>query len=833
MTELPIVEVLPELRQALASHNRVVLQAPPGSGKTTRVPLALLEEDWLGGKSILMLEPRRIAASSAAHYMASRLGEEAGGLIGYRIRYEQAVSRRTRVEVITEGILSRRLQGDPELEGVGLVIFDEFHERHLDADLALALCLEAQQALRPDLRLLVMSATLDAAPLCDLLEGAPLVQAQGRCYPVEVNYLERRSERPLAEKAARCIEKVLPRTDGDLLVFLPGMRDIQRCQSLLSSLAREQDLGVHPLHGSLSLPEQRRALLPSDKRKIVLSTNVAETSLTIEGVSVVVDAGMARVPRFDVACGLTRLLTSRISRASAEQRTGRAGRLGPGHCFRLWTEAEQGELLPFSAPEIRSADLAGLALQLAQWGVADASSLRWLDAPAPGALEAARALLKSLGALDKRGRITELGLQMAQIPASPRLGRLMLESRKMGCAGLGADLAGLLGESERLISVRPSQGPADPLEALRALERWRTSGQGEGFFAADRAARHLRKALGHGRQDRCSLSRDEAVARLCALAYPDRIAQLRQAEGSGYRLITGRGALLSGPTTGSAPGYLVATGLAEHSREQDRILSCLCLSEELIRELYAHEVESVRCLVWDEELGRVLATGEERLGALVLKSRRLQPEAHELEAAMIQGLRACGLEALPWDDPSQQYCARVRFAALYMPELDWPDLDQKHLLETLEDWIPPWITGMKNKQDLRRLPLLQALRSMLSYEQQRCLEAEVPERLKVPSGSSVRLDYAVEGAPVLAVKLQELFGLAETPRLARGRACVLLHLLSPARRPLQVTQDLRNFWNAIYPQVKKELKGRYPRHPWPDDPWSAPATKHTRKRLSR
>jgi len=828
MGELPIFEAIAPLREALRTQSRVVLQAPPGSGKTTVVPLALLEEPWLANRRILMLEPRRIAAASAAHFMASKLEEEAGGRVGYRIRFEQAISKKTRIEVLTEGILTRRLQGDPELDGVGLVIFDEFHERHLEADLALALCLEAQQVLRPDLRLLVMSATLDAAPLCELLEGAPLVQTCGRSHPVEIHYLERKSELPQAQLAARCVEAVLPRTEGDLLVFLPGMKEILECRRLLESLPGAASFAIHPLHGSLSLAEQRRALLPGPRRKLVLATNVAESSLTIEGIRVVVDGGLCRRPRFDPACGLTRLVTGRISRASAEQRSGRAGRLGPGQCFRLWTAAEQGELLPHAVPEIRSADLGGLALQLARWGARDAQSLRWLDAPSPSGFEAARELLRLLGALDTEGRLTPLGEQMSRLPAPPRLARLLLAAGQMGCPRLGADLAALLEEAELLTRVSPREAPADPAEALAALRRWRKTGQGESLFAADRAARYFlgRLEAAGGKES----PRPDALARLCALAYPDRLARRRQPGQGEYLLRSGRGARLSGPPGAGAPEFLVATGLGELSREQDRILSMLGASEPLIRELFADQIRQERSLCWDESSGRVEAFEQETLGALVLGRRRVAADPQEVRRAVLAGLRDRGAQALPWEDASRQLCARVRLAATHIPELDWPEMAPEQLMASLEDWLAPWLEGVKNRQDLARLPLLQALKARLSYEQQRCLEQEVPERMRVPSGSSIRIDYDCTGPPVLAVKLQELFGLAETPRIARGRVPLLLHLLSPARRPLQVTADLRNFWDSVYPQVKKELKGRYPRHPWPEDPWSAQATRHTKKR---
>lgn len=841
-SRLPIEAILPELKRALAAHDAAVLQAPPGAGKTTRVPLALLAEPWLAGKSILMLEPRRLAATNAARYMAGLLEEKPGETVGFAIRFERRVSSRTRLEVVTEGILTRRLQADPELAGVGLVIFDEFHERSLHADLALALCREVQQGLRPDLRLLVMSATLDGEPVARLLGGAPVVTSAGRSYPVAIRYLGDPPGR-VEEAAAAAVRRALRETAGDLLVFLPGAGEIRRCRELLAAQPLPGEPLLTPLYGDLPFVEQERAILPGGRRKVVLATNIAETSLTIEGVGTVIDGGLERRSRFEPAAGISRLETVRISRASAEQRAGRAGRLGPGVCWRLWGEGTHGSLLPFTPPEIRSADLAPLALELARWGVAEAAGLVWLDPPSPGALAGARQLLQRLGAVDGQNRLTPLGEKMAGLPAHPRLARLLLAAVESGLPALGSDLAALLSERDLFRRDRlPShQAESDLLDRLEALQQWRqrrslpAGADPAACAAVDRAARHFRQALGREVRERetaaggAEEAQAASIGRLLALAWPDRIGGEREPGSGRYLLASGQGARLSPASAVRQAGWLVAVEVAGKPGKEGEIRLASVLGREDIEALFAARLTWQRESGWDERGGRVTVREVRRLGSLLVQERPAEAGPEEVVAALLAAVRREGLEILGWTGEARQWVARVRFLRQTMPEEEWPDLAEERLLESLEEWLAPSLAGVRSRADLARLDPGQGLQSLLPWPQRRRLEELAPTHLEVPSGHRVPLDYAAPDPPVLAVKLQELFGLGETPRLAAGRVAVLLHLLSPARRPIQVTRDLKSFWRETYPEVKKELKGRYPKHPWPDDPWSAEPTRRTRR----
>jgi ATP-dependent helicase HrpB len=815
---LPIDAVLPELQRALAAHPAAVLEAPPGAGKTTRVPLALLSAPWLEGRSIVMLEPRRLAASNAARFMARLLGEKVGQTVGYAIRYERKVSRATRIEVVTEGILTRRLQTDPELNGVGLVIFDEFHERNLNSDLALALCRDAQLGLRDDLKILVMSATLDAGPVAHLLGDCPRISSQGRAFPVSVRYLGQEPQGRVGDYVPAAVRRALSESSGDVLVFLPGAAEIRRCASALSDLEAEVD--IRPLYGDLPFAEQERAILPGPRRKVVLSTNIAETSLTIDGVAVVIDAGFERRPRFDAARGMTTLETVRISVASAAQRTGRAGRLGPGVCYRLWTEGTQGTLLPFTPPEIRGADLAPLALELARWGVQDVGQLAWLDPPPAGHLAGAQALLRLLGALDERGKLTPLGAEMASLPAHPRLARLLLAARKNGSAGLGADLAALLGERNPGGGDGPSQASASDL--LDRLERLRHRG-GE---AAARAARYFREKLGVTGAEPAP---DAAgVGRLLAVAYPDRIGREREPGSGRYLLSAGFGARLAPCSAVKNGEWLVAVEVVAKPGGEGEIRLASRISRETVEELFGKTLEWQRELDWDERIGRVVAREVRRLGALLLQERPASATETDVVPALLAVIRRKGLDLLDWSPAARQLRARGQLLAAH--RLGWPDLSDGALLATAETWLAPHLAGVTSLAALRRVDLCAALQGLFGWQRQQELARLAPERLEVPSGSHIRLDYEASDDPVLACKLQELFGLAETPRVAGGAVPVLIHLLSPAGRPLAVTRDLRSFWDSVYPEVKKEMKGRYPRHPWPDDPWNAVATRHIKRR---
>jgi ATP-dependent RNA helicase HrpB len=814
---LPIEKILPELKAALASHPAVVLQAPPGAGKTTRVPLALLDEAWLAGQSIIMLEPRRLAASNAARFMARLLGETVADTVGYVIRYERKVSGATRIEVVTEGVLTRRLQNDPELSGVGLVIFDEFHERNLNSDLALALCRDAQLGFRNDLKLLVMSATLDAAPVARLLGDCPLISSAGRAFPVAVHYLPQVPQGRVGDFVPPAVRRALSETSGDLLVFLPGAFEIRRCAEALSDLAGQID--IRPLFGDLSFAEQEQAIMPGKRRKVVLATNIAETSLTIDGVAVVIDAGLERRPRFDAARGMTTLETVRISRASAEQRAGRAGRLGPGACYRLWTEGSHGALLPHSPPEILNADLLPLVLDLARWGVQDVAQLTWLDPPPAGHLAGAQTLLRLLGALDARGRLTPLGEQMATFPTHPRLARLLVAAQDEGRPGLGADLAALLSERSPGGGQIGHASPSDLLDRLELLRR-------HGNEAALRAARYWRERLDVTSPE--AQPDAESVGRLLACAFPDRIGREREPGSGRYILSSGHGGRLSPSSAVKRGEWLVAVEVAGRPGGDGEIRLASVITRELVEELFGATIDWRREVDWDERSERLIAREVRRLGALLLQERSVKVTSADRIPALLAVLRRKGLALLDWSPAACQLRARWQLVAAHRPS--WPKPTESTLLATLETWLAPHLTSVTSLAALRRIDLSTPLLTLLGWQRQQELTRLAPERLAVPSGSQIRLDYTAEEGPVLACKLQELFGLAETPRVVDGAVTVLIQLLSPAGRPLAVTGDLRSFWDRVYPEVKREMKGRYPKHPWPDDPWSAVATKRTKNR---
>ena len=849
---LPIEEALPRLREALATHAAVVLQAPPGAGKTTLVPLALIDESWLNGKSILMLEPRRLAARAAAGRMSQLRNQSVGEMVGYRIRFESKVSKATRIEVLTEGILTRRLQTDPALEGVGLVIFDEFHERHLHADLALALCLDSQRGLRDDLKLLVMSATLDGAAVARLLNNAPIITSEGRSYPVDVRYLARDPEGRLPITVAAAVQRALEEQAGDALVFLPGAREIRKTQELLTPMLGD-DTEVLPLYGDLPWDVQQRAIQPgTGRRRVVLATPIAETSLTIEGVRIIVDSGYARVPQFDPKSGLSRLVTKRISRASAEQRAGRAGRTAPGVCYRLWSESTQRGLIPQTIPEIRSADLVPLTLELSAWGVHDASNLDWLDSPSPAALAQARDLLVSLDALDDAGRITAAGRDMANLPLHPRLAHMLLAAQKLQRGALACDIAALI--SEREILLGEARRSCDLTERLEALSLYRQQGRkrperggGSSRHPAsrdtsasmrvvdvnacarvDQAARQWRRLLGAG-DEVTSVDSDDA-GKLLALAYPDRIAQQRSPNGSVYLLANGRGARLPDWEIRLRQPLLVAATL-DAGEAEGLIYLAATLRADMLLSIMPGHIKSEEEVAWDAEQQLVLARRVDRLGALVLDSTPLkQADPEKRRAAMLEGVRRMGLEVLPWTDEARQWQARVLSMRHWSPLENWPDVSDVALAATQDAWLAPYLDGISRRDHLGRLDLLAILKLQLDWKQSQQLDSDAPTHLTVPSGSHLKLVYKSGESPVLAVKLQEMFGLGDTPTIVRGRVSVTLHLLSPARQPIQVTQDLRGFWERTYAQVKKELKGRYPKHSWPEDPWNAVPTARTKRR---
>lgn len=841
MPTLPIDAILPELLHTIRNHPNCILHAPPGAGKTTRVPLALLDIISPAAGRIIMLEPRRLAAVSAARWMARSLGEDVGQTVGYSIRFESKVSLATRIEVVTEAILTRRIQNDPLLEGVGMVIFDEFHERSIHADLGLALCLDVQRQVRDDLHILVMSATLECDPLSALMDAAPVISSAGRSYPVEEVYLEEQPRGALPHRMAAATLRALAETEGDLLLFLPGAGEIRSCAARLAEAGLAgRGITIHPLYGDLPFEEQQAAILPGRKRKVVLATSIAETSLTIEGVRTVIDCGLSRRMRHDPASGMNRLVTTRESRSSAEQRKGRAGRLAAGVCYRLFSRHTYMAMTAHTPAEILDSDLSPLLLELSAWGVNDPTSLAWLDVPPASALAVARELLIELAALDHAGRITPLGSAMARIPLHPRLARLLIRSQELGCQGLGCDLAALL--SERDIVRRTSRDSAgggrglDVAERLEILREWRTTGRCDA--AADigavknveRIARQLMRMPGRDARQQEENDVSVQVARLLLVAYPDRVARQRETGAGSYLLANGRGARLAAAGSIFSSRYCIAVSVDAGNQAEGIIHLAAPITEELLRSELEQRIERRDSLSWDAREGRVAAVREECLGAVCLAARPFVPDPDALLPVMIEAIRTFGLDMLNRNDQFLQLQARVMLLQRSFPGDGWPDLSDATLLDTLETWLAPAMSGVRNTQQLATVNCAAALLATLEYRQRQALEELAPTHLVVPSGSRIRVDYCAGELPLLAVKLQELFGLAETPTVAGGRVVVLLHLLSPAGRPLQVTRDLRGFWDGSYHQVKREMKGRYPKHPWPDDPWNAIPTRRAKPR---
>jgi ATP-dependent helicase HrpB len=839
MISLPIDEVLPALREALAARHEAVLEAPPGAGKTTRVPLALLDEPWLAGQTILMLEPRRLAARAAAERLASELGEKVGETVGYRIRLDSRVGPNTRIEVVTEGILTRRLQDDPALEGVGLLIFDEFHERSLDADLALALSLNGRELFREDqpLKILLMSATLEGERLAGLLDDAPILRSEGRMYPVEMRWGRPFQAGEFIEpRLVQTILEALNDEAGSVLVFLPGQAEIRRVhQQLADALGDSSQVLLCPLHGELDLGAQRAAIepAPAGKRKVVLATNIAETSLTIDGVRVVIDAGLARVPRFDPGSGMTRLDTQRISRASATQRAGRAGRLEPGVCYRLWSQDQHEQLAAYASAEILSADLASLALQLGRWGVTP-GQLVWLDIPPAAAYAQAQDLLQRLGALDGE-TLTRHGQAMAELPAHPRIGHLLLRGQDLGLADMACDVAALLGERDILRGAGADLHSR--LVLLSGAERPARGAQG-GVQRARQLARQYRGYLrGKATQAVSDPEHPRWLGALLALAYPDRVAQQRRTGGAEYRLANGRAALFAEADSLMKQAWLVIADLgSRQGQREERIYLATDFDPALFDSVLCEQVRVVDQLDWDEREGVLRAERQRKVGELILSREPLTGlDESARSQALVNLVRRKGLELLPWTPELRQWQARV--ALLRQLDLagkgqsEWPDVSDAALLKSLEHWLMPYLGKVSRLSHFSNLDLSSIVHNLLPWPLPQRLDEQAPHHLSVPSGSSIRLDYS-EQPPILAVRLQELFGLSDTPRIAGGRQVVKLHLLSPARRPVQVTQDLANFWRSTYAEVKKDLKGRYPKHYWPDDPLVAEATARIKPRKS-
>jgi ATP-dependent helicase HrpB len=844
---LPIDELLPQLVTTLTVHPSAVVQAPPGAGKTTRVPLALLNAAWLGNKKIIMLEPRRIAARAAARFMATSLGERVGETVGYRVRLDNKTGPKTRIEIVTEGVLTRLLQDDPALEEYGVVIFDEYHERNLHSDLGLALCIDSQQGLREDLKVIVMSATLDGIAVSKLLDDAPMITSEGRSYPVTIRHLAlnhsfARERRAFLDEVAQRIRNALKEERGSVLVFLPGATEIRLVHGALEeALDTKSDdtIVLAPLFGKQTPAEQDAAIQPAPdgKRKIVLASAIAETSLTIEGICIVIDAGLMRIPRLDPNTGLRQLVTVPVSQASADQRCGRAGRLQKGVCYRLWSQGTH--LLAQTPAEILDADLAPLVLELARWGVSDVNSLRWLDPPPAPHVAQARDLLTQLSALDSQGRITVHGRAMAQWAVHPRLSHMMLRAKAIGAGALACEVAAIL--SDRDILRGAAIGESDLQLRVEAL---RDRAQGYGI---DRGAlREVRKAAQQW-QRRLQVKPDPSsedfhlLGVVLAYAYPDRVGRRRN-NSRRYLLSNGRGAFLIEGDPLCTQEFIVAAHL-EGAREA-RIFLAASIHREHLVQYHSDNIRTQVVVQWDDRNACVQTQAQQRFGELVIDEAPLQevdPEA--VVGALLEGIRQRGLSCLPWTDAARALQARMQFMREHVEpehlepkhfepqhfEPKWPDVSDTALLSMLDTWLKPYLVNMSRLSHLERLDLYNILLTQLSWEQQRRLDQLLPIHIIVPSGSRIRVDYT-HYPPVLAVRLQEMFGLTETPRIAEGRITVLLHLLSPARRPVQVTQDLAAFWRGSYHEVKKDMKGRYPKHHWPDNPLEAQATTRTKRK---
>jgi ATP-dependent helicase HrpB len=827
-TDFPIDSLLPQIRASLAGHPRLVLEAPPGAGKTTQVPPALLDEPWLAGRKIVMLEPRRVAARAAAHFMARQRGEDVGGTVGYRIRFENRVSSVTRIEVVTEGILTRMLQDDPMLESVGALLFDEFHERHLSADLGLALALDVQAGLREDLRIVVMSATLDGERLANFLD-APRLSSAGRSHPVSIAHFASRRDEAAEHQTRRAVEHALAQHPGDVLVFLPGQREISRVESLL---APSQGADILTLHGELPVEAQTRVLQPDPdgRRRVVLATNVAESSVTLPGVRVVIDSGLAREPRYDPNSGFARLDVVNIAQASADQRAGRAGRVAEGWAYRLWPESQRLE--PQRRPEMAQVELAGLALELAAWGDTD---LRFVDAPPSGALAAARELLQRLGALEG-GSITPLGRRMLALGTHPRLAAMLLAPRDRAEQALACDLAALIEARDPLRSR--SDSIAERWQALAAFRAGRIAPDASrsSLAALDQAAKQWRRRL---RLDVAppSDAPSHQLGDVLLHAFPDRIGRQHSSDPYRYLLANGRSVKLFDDSTLYGERWIVVSELRDEARDA-RVLRAAPLDEARLREDFPQRFVTEDRVVWDTNTRGIAAVRETRFDRIVIESKPLaKPDPARYADALVDAVRQLGLRALPWTPAQQQWRARVRCLRAWMPDFDGlPDLSDAALLESLDEWLKPALAGKTRIDALDEQAFGEALKSTTPWAMRQKVDALAPTRIQVPSGMERAIEYAYDDeadapiAPVLAVKLQELFGLADTPRIADGRVPLTLHLLSPGGKPLQITQDLKGFWDRTYPEVKKEMKGRYPKHPWPDDPWSATATHRAKPR---
>jgi ATP-dependent helicase HrpB len=822
--EYPVLEIIPQLKTVLQDKSLVILQAPPGAGKSTILPLQLLNEPWLTGKRIIMLEPRRLAARSVAGRMASLLGEEVGKTVGYRIRFENCTSNSTRIEVVTEGILTRMIQHDITLNGVGLILFDEFHERSLQADLALALSYQVQQNLRDDLRLMIMSATLEGSSLSAMLGNAPVITSTGRQFPIDIKY-HQAEEESLSRSTTRLIRKTLKEQTGDMLVFLPGTGDIMRVLGDLESLT---EAFVVPLYGDLPFKKQQEAILPhhEGRRKIVLATSIAETSLTIEGITTVIDSGYARVPRYDVRTGLTRLETVRVTLDSANQRAGRAGRLGPGTCFRLWNERSHHQLQPVRKPEILDADLASLVLELSAWGVQKIEDLKWITPPPKGALLQATELLEQLGALNE-GIITSRGRAMVQLPTHPRIAHMLLEAQDDNLLALACDVAAVMEERDPF----QKEASVDLTLRVEALRKWRS---GERVFADKNILERIERLSAAWRRnfkikEENTMPSGHQVGVLVAAAYPERIAKQLEKHSNRYKLPNGKVVTLAQHDDLVRETWLAVAQL-DAGQKEGKIFLAAAVDEQELHHL-AIEREVVR---WDAEREMVVGVQEQSVGGLVLASKRLTaiPDEKRLKV-LFEVIRNEGLRILGWSETEEKWQARVLSLRTWRKEESWPDVSEEQLLATLEDWLTPYLNTVSKKADFKKLELQNILAGLLPWDLASKLDELAPEKIEVPSDSMIVVNYHADGSqPELSVRLQEVFGLLETPTVNNGKVKIVMHLLSPGYKPVQVTQDLKSFWSNTYAAVRKELRVRYQKHSWPEDPWTAKAVRGAKKRQS-
>lgn len=844
---LPVEDILPPLRQRLAESTEVVLEAPPGAGKTTLVPLALMHEPWLADRKIIMLEPRRIATRSAAYRLASLLNEKPGQRVGYRMRLDSKIGPNTQIEVITEGILTRMLQDDPTLEGVGLVIFDEFHERNLDSDLALALCLKGQQLFGSDddkrLRILVMSATLDSLAISEMLDDAPIVKSEGRAYPVDIIYgRARKPDDRIVDRMVTTIKQaLLENSESSVLAFLPGQGEIHRCAEALSDWLLDSKIkGIHlrPLYGNLSIEQQQQAIAPlsgkeAHDQKVVLATNIAETSLTIEGIDIVIDSGLARESRFDPATGMSSLHTVKISKASSEQRAGRAGRLRAGKCYRLWSVEQQNQLAPHGSPEILNTDLAPFALQLLQWGIDDPNELSWMDPPPKGPWQQAIDLLQSLGALEIKNHshvLTAHGQSMSALPVHPRLAHLLIRGAETGFAKKACLLASLLSDRDPLSRDNPDI--SHRIELLSGESKCPAQHQGwlrRTQQLAQQIEQQLNK-LNIKTPQSYLLTTQQMTAYLLACAYPDRIARSRHS--GGFQLANGRSANLPGQHYLANSRWLAVAEVSNIAGAQgDVIRSATALDETLFDGIMSDFIRTQTIAEWDKKTARFIAEKQQKIGSLILNRKTLDKVPAEIKTgALIEMIQQQGLDLLNWSKELKQWCARVNLLRQAEQDQQWPDLSEQALLKTVDSWLAPYLEQVNSLQDFKKLDLKSILQALLPWDRQQKLNELAPLRFTVPSGSSIAINYN-ESPPVLAVKLQEMFGCEQTPAIANGKIALLVHLLSPAGRPLQITQDLAGFWRSSYHDVKKDMKGRYPKHPWPDNPLLAIATRKTKRSL--